>query len=152
MTLRHALAATVLFAGLFQAVSPAAGDRCPPTRPDAEGPFYRPSAPVRESTGSGLVIEGTVRTAGSCAPVAGARVEWWQAGPSGQYDDDHRGARVTGSDGRFRIETDVPPPYQGRPPHVHFKVFAAGHRTLTTQVYPEAGRTTVPIDFVLTAD
>jgi protocatechuate 3,4-dioxygenase beta subunit len=32
---------------------------------------------------------------------------------------------------------------------VHFKVFAPGHRTLTTQLYPKAGQTQATFDLVL---
>ncbi len=129
---------------VIQAQSP-----CPPTAPDMEGPYYKPSVPLRDKTGSGLVITGKVRTSGTCEAIAGARVEWWQASPEGVYDDDHRGALLSGRDGDYRLETDFPAPYYSRPHHVHFKVFAPGHRTLTTQVYPRAGQKTVNFDFVL---
>lgn len=129
---------------------PLAGDsRCTPTPPDVEGPFYKPSVPLRDQTGTGLIIEGTVRSAAGCEAVPGARVEWWQTAPSGRYDDEHRGAQISDGDGRYHIETDFPPPYSGRPSHVHFKIFAPGHRTLTTQVYPGQGQKTLPFDFVL---
>jgi protocatechuate 3,4-dioxygenase beta subunit len=122
---------------------------CAPTPSDAEGPFYTPGAPRREATGKGLVVSGVVRSAGTCAPVAGARVEWWQANPGGRYEDSHRGHLRTAGDGSYRFETDFPPPYVGRPSHVHLKVFAAGHRTLTTQLYPRAGQTQIAFDLVL---
>lgn len=122
---------------------------CAPTPPDSEGPFYKPGAPLRESTGRGLVVSGVVRSAGTCAPIPGARIEWWQAGPSGDYDDEHRGALRSGDDGAYRFETDFPPAYFSRPPHIHLKVFAPGQRTLTTQLYPKAGQTQILLDLVL---
>ena len=122
---------------------------CAPTREDMEGPFYRPGAPIRQSTGRGLVVSGAVKSADSCAPVPAARIEWWQAGPSGHYDDEHRGALRTADDGTYRFETDSPPAYFGRPPHIHVKVLAPGHRTLTTQLYPKAGQTHTTFDLVL---
>lgn len=122
---------------------------CPPTRADMEGPFYKPDAPRREATGKGLSVTGTVKAAGSCAPLAGSRVEWWQANPRGEYDDAHRGSLIAGDGGRYQIETDFPPPYSGRPSHIHFKAFAPGHRALTTQLYPRAGQTAVTFDLVL---
>lgn len=33
---------------------------CAPTPADAEGPFYKAGAPMRESTGKGFVVSGTV--------------------------------------------------------------------------------------------
>jgi protocatechuate 3,4-dioxygenase beta subunit len=133
------------------ALGPHAGAQapCAPTRADMEGPFYVPGAPRREVTGRGFTIEGVARSAGSCAPLEGARVEWWQANPAGRYDDAHRGSLLTGKGGAYRFETDFPPPYSGRPSHVHFKVFAPGHRTLTTQLYPKAGQTQATFDLVL---
>jgi protocatechuate 3,4-dioxygenase beta subunit len=128
-----------------------ADSQCPPTRSDAQGPFYKPLVPLRNNTGAGFIIEGTVRSSVSCEVIAGARIEWWQTNPEGIYDDDHRGALITDSEGRYRIVTDFPPPYSGRPSHVHFKVFAPQYQTLTTQVYPEKGQGNHPFDFVLKA-
>lgn len=129
--------------------SGAAQTECPPTAPDAEGPFYKAEAPIRANTGRGLTVRGRVRSAGSCAAIPEARVEWWQTNPQGRYDDEHRGAQLTSSDGGYRFETDFPPGYFGRPPHIHFKVSAPGHRSLTTQVYPKRGQSTITFDFVL---
>jgi protocatechuate 3,4-dioxygenase beta subunit len=76
-------------------------------------------------------------------------VEWWQTNPQRSYDDDHRGAQLTSSDGGYRFETDFPPGYFGRPAHIHFKVFAPGHRALTTQVYPKKDQSSIAFDFIL---
>ena len=156
------LAAAVIAGGLFsprpsrvpglrdgsveaQAAEPA----CAPTPPDAEGPFYKADAPERLSIGRGLVVAGTVRTAGGCAPIPGARIEWWQADSRGQYDDAHRASQSADREGKYRFETSFPGLYPGRPPHVHVKVAAPGHRTLITQLYPKQGQTELPFDFVL---
>jgi protocatechuate 3,4-dioxygenase beta subunit len=127
----------------------AAQPGCRPTAPDAEGPFYKPNAPERASIGHGLVVAGTVRTAGSCAPIPRARIEWWQANPQGEYDDAHRASQNADGEGGYRFETSFPGVYPGRPPHLHVKVVAPGHRTLTTQLYPKPGQTEVSFDFVL---
>ena len=141
---------TLVIALVMAAWSAAAAQApCPPTPADMEGPFYKPGAPVRESTGRGFVVSGTVRSAVTCQPIPGVRVEWWQANPQGQYDDAHRGAQVTGPAGAFRFETDFPPPYSGRPSHVHLKARAPGHRALTTQLYPSAGQSQATFDLVL---
>jgi len=140
-----------LFLGLGQPSS-AAQTPCPPTAPDAEGPFYKPDVPIRENTGSGLMVSGKVKSAGSCTVISGARGEWWQTKPQRRYDDEHRGAKLTSSDGFYQFETDFPPGYFGRPPHIHFKIFAPGHRTLTTKVYPKSGQSTMTFDFILKKD
>lgn len=125
---------------------------CAPTRPDVEGPFYTPNAPERASTGRGLVVAGTVRSAAGCGPLTGARLEWWSANPRGQYDDEHRATLRADAQGRYRYETDFPPRYFGRPPHLHVRVTAQGHRTLVTQLYPKAAQTAIEFDFVLVPD
>ncbi len=127
----------------------AAETPCLPTAPDAEGPFYKPNAPIRESTGRGLTVSGKVMSAGSCMIIPGARVEWWQANKQGKYDDEHRGAQLTSSEGRYHFETDSPPSYFFRPPHIHVKISASGYQTLTTQIYPKEGQSTIRFDFVL---
>ena len=129
----------------------AAQTSCVPTAEDAEGPFYKAGAPERSAIGRGLVIAGTVRAADTCAPVPGARIEWWQANPRGTYDDAHRAIQTADAEGRYRFETSPPPAYAGRPAHVHVKVLAPGRRPLTTQIYPQAGRAAIAFDFVLPA-
>jgi protocatechuate 3,4-dioxygenase beta subunit len=125
---------------------------CPPTRPDMLGPFYKPDAPERAATGHGLVVQGTVRSAKGCAPLSGARLEWWSADERGEYHDELRATQRTASDGAFRYETVAPGRYPGRAPHVHVKVSAPGHRTLVTQLYPRDGQPTIGTDFVLLPD
>ena len=122
---------------------------CAPTEPDVEGPFYKPNAPERSSTGRGLVVSGSVRSASDCNPVAGARIEWWAANPGGSYDDEHRATQQADANGRYRYETDFPAGYFFRPPHLHVSVTSPGYRTLITQIYPKRGETSINFDFVL---
>jgi protocatechuate 3,4-dioxygenase beta subunit len=143
----RALALTLALVAMLPAVS-AGQTRCAPTRPDALGPFYTPNAPARDTTGHGLVVAGRVLSP-TCAPVAGARLEWWSADGRGEYNDEHRGSQTVDRNGSFRYETDSPGRYPGRPPHVHVRITAPGHRPLITQLYPRPGETKVDTDFVL---
>jgi protocatechuate 3,4-dioxygenase beta subunit len=122
---------------------------CPPTRPDALGPFYVPGAPERDSVGQGFLLAGAVRSAVDCTPIAGARIEVWLAGPDSRYTDAYRATVVAAQDGTYRFESNVPPPYGGRPPHIHLRVTADGYRTLVTQFYPDRGQTEGIFDLVL---
>lgn len=137
--------------GLLLVLSPvwAANSNCPPTKADSLGPFYVPNAPERESTGQGLVLSGVVRASSDCRPLDHALIEWWAANVHGEYDEAHRAVQRHAADGRYQYQTDFPGHYPGRPPHVHVRVTAPGHRTLVTQVYPKEGQTTLSIDFVL---
>jgi len=103
-------------------------------------------------TGKGLIVRGTVRSASGCNPISDARIEWWSANARGEYDDDHRAAQRTDGAGRYRYETDFPGRYPGRPPHLHLRVTAPGHRPLVTQVYPAVGQKAIELDLVLAID
>ncbi len=122
---------------------------CTPTQPDMLGPFYTPGAPVRDRVGSGYVLSGVVRSAQGCAPIAGAQIEFWMAGPDGEYTDAYRATLLTSADGRYRFESHFPPPYSGRPSHHHLRVSAPGFQPLITQHYPAAGQTEATFDLVL---
>jgi len=153
------LAGAVLASVLVPVPAPGAGtgdvagaQACVPTRSDVEGPFYVPEAPVRTSTGSGLVVRGRLLGAPDCRPLSRGRIEWWQTGPGGRYDEAHRGTQKVSADGSFRFSTDFPGVYPGRPPHIHFKAYAPGYRDLTTQLYLNGGETDVGFDIVLVPD
>lgn len=122
---------------------------CTPTRADSEGPFYVPGAPIRTSTGSGLVIQGRLLGAPDCRPLLGGGIEWWQTGRRGHYDNAHRGRQNVAPGGSYRFVTDFPVVYQGRPPHIHFKANAPGYRSLTTQLYLRGEEAEVTFDIVL---
>jgi hydroxyquinol 1,2-dioxygenase len=95
-------------------------------------------------------------------PLAGARVEVWEADEAGQYDVQYadgrtasRGHLFTEDDGAYRFWAITPTPYPipddgpvgrmlrsaGRSPmrasHLHFKVSHAAARTLVTHLFPE---------------
>src|SRR5438128_11368107 len=128
-------------------LSPAAAstDACltQSTPAQTEGPYFKPGSPARTSliesgmSGTRLVLSGRVLTL-ACAPVAGARLDFWQADAGGTYDNAGyrlRGNQTTGSDGRYALGTVVPGEYPGRTEHIHVKVQRAGTVTLTTQLY-----------------
>lgn len=127
----------------------ASAQDCSPTPPDALGPFYLPNAPIRSKVGSGYVLSGIVRSAAGCKPVPDARVEFWLAGPDSDYADEYRATLFSDRNGAYRFESHVPPPYYGRPPHIHIRVSAPGFRTLVTQHYPDKGGNTAQFDLVL---
>ena len=138
---------------LLTAVTPSsAAGPCPATAPDMLGPFYVPGAPERNATGDGLTVHGVIRSTRECRPVPAAKLEWWSADGKGNYDDAHRATQVADAEGRYRYVTDAPGRYPGRPPHVHVKITARGHKPLVTQLYPKQGQREIPFDFVLQPD
>ena len=122
---------------------------CSPTPWDEIGPFYRPNAPERASIGKGYLLSGTVRSASDCRPLHNVRIEIWQAGPGGTYDDARRATLFSDHAGRYRLQTSAPPPYGRRPPHIHILVDAKGFEGLITQHYPKKGKKRATFDLVL---
>jgi protocatechuate 3,4-dioxygenase beta subunit len=123
--------------------------KCTPTPQDEIGPFYRPNAPLRSKIGNGYVLEGTVRSAATCQPIPGARIEFWQAGPDGNYSDAWRATVLTDQQGHYRLTTTLPPPYARRPSHIHILVDMRGYAGLITQHYPTAGKRQATFDLII---
>ncbi|QBI18777.1 hydroxyquinol 1,2-dioxygenase [Egibacter rhizosphaerae] len=131
------------------------------------GPFFVPGSPriplggdvAGDPPGEPCWLEGTVRDEEG-RPVAGARVEVWQADDEGLYDVQREGAPTSGrghlftdEQGGYRFWTVRPSPYPipddgpvgdllratgrspMRPAHVHFMISADGYRTLVTHVF-----------------
>ncbi len=122
---------------------------CPPTPAGPLGPFYEPGAPARSKVGEGYLLRGTVKSSADCRPIAGAQLEFWLAGPNGQYDESHRATVFSEASGGYTFESNFPPQYSVRPPHIHLRVTAPGFRILVTQHYPVAGETEGNFDLVL---
>ncbi len=144
---------------LISLISQSQGRRTPATPQDGEGPFY-PAQWSGEldndllnfngkqyANGTPMTLAGRVySTDGETLP--GATVEIWQCDDTGEYRHPKSGgegpaqrgfqgfARILSTiDGSYSFRTLKPVPYDGRPAHVHFRVIAAGHRDLTTQMY-----------------
>lgn len=134
------------------------------------GPFHVDGPPHYEhgqdlangAPGEPCLVRGRVLSLDG-QPVAGARVEAWQADAEGKYDVQYedlgrhqaRGELQAGADGRFEFRTIVALPYPvptdgpvgellmatrrqpWRPAHLHFLIEAPGHQTLVTQVFRE---------------
>jgi protocatechuate 3,4-dioxygenase beta subunit len=125
------------------------GTKCQPTPADYLGPFYTANAPVRSSVGKGYQLKGMVISSADCTPIAKANIELWLTGPDGSYDDDHRATIFSNDSGQYRFESNLPPGYSGRPPHIHIRISATGFNTLVTQHYPATGQKAGKFDIVL---
>ncbi|HEX4743387.1 MAG TPA: dioxygenase [Candidatus Limnocylindria bacterium] len=127
--------------------SPVAATTCrapaTPMVPMTEGPYYRANPPQRTVlytpgvAGTRLLLSGQVLSR-SCAPIANARVDFWQADGTGAYDNagyGFRGYQLTDAQGRYELDTVVPGLYPGRTEHIHVKVTPPGGATITSQLY-----------------
>jgi protocatechuate 3,4-dioxygenase beta subunit len=146
---RRFIAFLVMSLLLVAAIPSAQAVTCTPTDWDEVGPFYQPNAPVRTSIGKGYLLSGTVRSAEDCRLLHNVRIEVWQTGPDGNYDDAHRATLFSDRAGRYRLQTSVPRPYGGRPAHIHILVDAKGFEGLITQHYPKKGDKKATFDLVL---
>ncbi|PSN19336.1 hypothetical protein C7271_07790, partial [filamentous cyanobacterium CCP5] len=87
--------------------------------------------------GTPLFLTGQVRST-NCQPIAGAALEFWHTNAQWEYDNagfTFRGRQVTNAAGGYQLETITPGIYPGRTRHVHVRIKAADHATLTTQLY-----------------
>ena len=125
---------------------------CIPTRPDADGPFYRAGAPERHRVGEGYTLSGVALSATDCNPLPGTKIEIWLNGPNGRYGDQWRATLYADQNGHYRFESHRPVPYGSRPPHIHIIVNAPGHSELITQHYPKQGEASSTFDLVLLPD
>jgi hydroxyquinol 1,2-dioxygenase len=132
------------------------------------GPFFVEGAPRYENgadiangaPGEPCYMEGRI-TGLDGAPIAGARIEVWQADDQGFYDVQYadlagprgRGHLFSDAEGRYRFWSVKPEaypiPHDGpvgellaaaqrspmRPAHVHFMITAPGYRTVITHVF-----------------
>ncbi|MDV7214640.1 catechol 1,2-dioxygenase [Streptomyces prunicolor] len=133
--------------------------------PGAPGLPSVSTLPMREDeAGTPLLFQGQV-TGVTGEPLSGALLEMWQADDDGLYAQfapgipewNLRGAVTADDEGRFAVLTIQPAPYQiptdgscgaliaaagwhpWRPAHLHLKVSAPGHETLTAQLYFRGG-------------
>ncbi|AOO85067.1 dioxygenase [Bosea vaviloviae] len=133
------------------------------------GPFWRANAPLTENGGSivrsptpgpPLFVDCRICDAHGL-PLAGVRVDVWQASPAGMYENQDetqadmnlRGVFETDAEGRFAFRSvkpaGYPVPTHGptgemlaaqkrhpyRPAHLHVLAFKTGFKTLITQVF-----------------
>jgi hypothetical protein len=122
---------------------------CRPTTTRAEPPFASPEPPIRDSVDKGHVLSGVVRSSEGCAPIAGAKIIFWLANPSGEYDDAHTATVITDAEGKYRFESNYPGSYDNVRPHIHMYVSAEGYQSILTEHLPRAGQTEGVFDIVL---
>lgn len=123
---------------------------CALTPQETEGPYYLDLDSMRsdirdERPGARLVVALRVVDLPECSPVPDVVVEIWHADAGGVYSGFEsakqerflRGSQVTDADGIAQFITVYPGWYQGRTPHIHFKVHLNSTTLLTSQLYFE---------------
>ena len=125
------------------------GHPCTITPNNAEGPYYIPGAPEKDSLGTTLegtrlVISGQILDY-RCNPIPNAVIDIWQTDSNGEYYFDDftlRGKTFANENGAYSFETVFPGKYSEggaiRPAHIHVKILSPdGEERITTQLYFE---------------
>src|SRR4051812_9265865 len=94
------------------------------TRPNLEGPYYMPNAPLRRDGvlfdrpppphAPIVTLTGRIKDVATGAGIPGAELDVWQADQDGIYDRQGsylRGVVRTDQDGNYRLKTVVPSDY-----------------------------------------
>lgn len=80
---------------------------------------YRPNAPIVESLGTGFLMSGMVRKAGTGEPLPNVRIQIWAATTrGGEREPSNHGSVLTAADGSYRLEMPQIVPNFGQP-HAH---------------------------------
>lgn len=153
-------------AGLVLATRAFASQVKPLTAESVMGPFFPLDMPAdsdadltwikgHSKRAAGQVIEISGRVLDQRGkPIAGARLDLWQANAAGRYahpadpaiaplDPDFQGSASIVSDGKgdWRIVTIKPGGYDSpighRPPHIHFDIRGKAHRNVAQLYFPE---------------
>lgn len=166
---------SLLFDILFEAQATDNGNKTKPGSPEAiEGPFYIAGAPmltepyvmpqrVDEAGDIAFMIGRVTDSAGN--GLAEIEMDLWHADVDGKYSNIYpevpafnlRGRFLSGADGRYEVQTILPPPYEipkdgptgqmlkllgrhcFRPAHYHIKLRGNGYKELTSQLYFKGG-------------
>ena len=111
---------------------------------------YSPNAPLVESLGSGFIMSGMVRQAGTGAPLPDVRIQIWAATTlGGEREPRNHGSVLTKADGSYSLEMEQIVPNFGQP-HAHLAYDDAAFKTVFLRpVMPSASDTSLAADFVL---
>ena len=111
---------------------------------------YSPNAPLVESLGTGFVMSGVVRQAGTGKPLEGVRIQIWAATTiGGEREPRNHGSVLTKADGSYSLEMEQIVPNFGQP-HAHLAYDDAAFKTVFLRpVMPSASDTSLAADFVL---
>jgi len=118
------------------------------TNRDMLGPFFRENAPIRNDltypdnqSEIELKVIGQVFGVDCKTPLRNVEIDIWHCDHRKKYDMESeeykcRGKFYTNENGEYWYKTFVPPPYQGRPKHIHYLIKETNdHQELVTQLY-----------------
>lgn len=118
------------------------------TSRDMLGPYYRKGAPKRTdlfyegNVGEiPLRVYGKIIGADCQKALSGIKIDIWHCDHDKKYDMNSdefkcRALLHTDNEGGYFFKTFIPPPYEGRPKHIHYLIHESDeHQGLVTQLY-----------------
>lgn len=131
------------------------------TSRDMIGPFFRKNAPKRNDltypenpSEIPVKVIGRVFGADCKTPLSNIEIDVWHCDHKKKYDMDSdefkcRGKLFTNENGEYFFETFIPPPYQGRPKHIHYLIHGTEtYQQLATQLYFKGDKKIKPNNWV----
>lgn len=111
---------------------------------------YSPNAPIVDRLGSGFLMSGVVREAGTGVPLQGVRIQIWAATTlGGEREPRNHGSVLTQADGSYALEMEQIVPNFGQP-HAHLAYDDTAYKTVFLRpVMPSARDTALQADFNL---
>jgi hypothetical protein len=145
------ISSAALIKGPTSLISPAHAQSFAPTATMRGGSNnYRANTPLVDSLGSGFLMSGMVRLAGSGQPLGGVRIQIWAATAlGGEREPRNHGSVLTAADGTYQLEMEQIVPNFGQP-HAHLAYDDPAFKTVFLRpVMPSARDTSLQADFVL---
>jgi len=130
------------------------------TSQDMLGPFYRKGAPLRNMLVKTamkdeipLLVKGKVYGADCSTPLSHVEIDIWHCDEKKDYDMTSdsfkcRGKIFSNEQGEYWFKTFVPPPYGGRPKHIHYLIQHNSYESLATQLYFKGDKKIKPNNWV----
>lgn len=131
------------------------------TSQDMLGPFFRQNAPFRNQISNlrhedevPIKVTGKLMGADCQTPLTNIIIDVWHCDHKKNYDMDSpefkcRGKIKTDDAGEYVFNTYIPPPYGGRPKHIHYLVDGVeGYERLATQLYFKGDKRIKPNNWV----
>lgn len=131
------------------------------TTTDMLGPFFRENAPfrndlrrIKNTDEVSINVIGKVFGKDCKTPVSNALIDIWHCDENKDYDMESaeykcRGRFYSDENGAYQFKTFIPPPYGGRPKHIHYLVHEIDeHQKLITQLYFKGDKRIKPNNWI----
>jgi hypothetical protein len=106
-----------------------------------------PVVPTGADASQPQVLSGSVRSSAGCAPIGGAKIEFWPVGPDAADGHSKRTTLFADANGKYRLRCDLPA--ADRAAYIYLRVSADGYATLMAHYQPKPSQAESEFDIVL---